>query len=77
VQIAPNAAQASTEAIAILVEKNPTPLIANFMFSNGAEPYIVTRIKMAETSELRAIIKANGRYYSVSRTIEVAQGGCG
>lgn len=77
VQIEVESRIAGTEAIAILVEKNPTPLIANFMFSNGAEPYIVTRIKMAETSELRAIVKADGKYYSVSRTIEVAQGGCG
>ena len=50
-----------TEAIAILVEKNPTPLIANFLFSNGADPYVVTRIKMAETSELKAIVKAGGQ----------------
>ncbi len=66
-----------TEAIAILVEKNPTPLIANFMFSNGAEPYVVTRIKMAETSELKAIVKAGGQYFSVSKKVEVALGGCG
>lgn len=66
-----------TEAIALLVEKNPTPLIANFMFSNGAEPYVVTRIKMAETSELKAVVKAGGRYYSASRQVEVAVGGCG
>lgn len=66
-----------TEAIAILVEKNPTPLIANFMFSNGAEPYVITRIKMAETSELKAIVKAGGKYYSASRHVEVAVGGCG
>jgi sulfur-oxidizing protein SoxY len=66
-----------TEAIAILVEKNPTPLIANFMFSNGADPYVVTRIKMAETSELKAIVKAGGKYYSTSRMVEVALGGCG
>jgi sulfur-oxidizing protein SoxY len=66
-----------TEAIAILVEKNPTPLVANFMFSNGAEPYVVTRIKMAESSELKAIVKAGGKYYSASRLIEVALGGCG
>ena len=66
-----------TEAIAILVEKNPTPLVANFMFSNGAEPYLVTRIKMAETSELKAIVKVGGNYYSASRKVEVALGGCG
>lgn len=66
-----------TEAIAILVEKNPTPLIANFLFANGAEPYVITRIKMAETSELKAIVKAGGKYYSTSRQVEVALGGCG
>lgn len=66
-----------TEAIAILVEKNPTPLIANFIFSNGADPYVVTRIKMAETSELKAIVKAGGQYYTVSKKVEVALGGCG
>lgn len=66
-----------TEAIAIMVEKNPTPLIANFLFSNGADPYVVTRIKMAETSELKAIVKAGGQYYSVTKRVEVAEGGCG
>lgn len=67
----------NTEAISIMVEKNPTPLIANFVFSNGAMPSLITRIKMAETSELKAIIKADGKYYSVSRKVEVALGGCG
>jgi len=66
-----------TEAIAIVVDKNPTPLIANFLFSNGAEPYVVTRIKMAETSELKAIVKADGKYFSVAKKVEVAVGGCG
>ena len=66
-----------TEAIAILAEKNPTPLIANFMFSNGAEPYVITRIKMAETAEVRAIVKAGGKYYSVGKKVEVSLGGCG
>lgn len=67
----------NTEAISIMVEKNPTPLIANFVFSNGALPALITRIKMAETSELKAIVKADGKYYSVGRKVEVALGGCG
>lgn len=67
----------NTEAIAILVEKNPTPLIANFMFSNGAEPFVVTRIKMAETSEVKAIVKSGKQYFTASRLVEVSVGGCG
>lgn len=65
-----------TEAIAILADNNPTPLIANFMFSNGAEPYIVTRIKMAESSDVRAIVKVGEQYYEAKRFVEVLENGC-
>lgn len=65
-----------TEAIAILVEKNPTPLIANFMFSNGAEPFVVTRIKMAETANVQAIVKVGDKYYKAAKRVEVLEDGC-
>lgn len=67
---------ANTEAIAILVEKNPTPLIANFMFSNGAEPFVVTRIKMAETSDIKVVVKAGDQYFTNSRNVVVLENGC-
>jgi len=67
----------NTEAIAILVDKNPTSLIANFMFSNGAEPFVVTRIKMAETSNVVAIAKVGGQYFKARKNIEVSENGCG
>lgn len=67
---------AGTEAIAILVEKNPNPLIANFMFSNGAEPFVVTRIKMAEDSDIKVIVKAGDQYFTSSRHVVVLENGC-
>ena len=76
VQIEVRSAIPGTEAIAIFAEKNPTPLIANFIFSNGAEPFVVTRIKMADTAEVRAIIKAGDRYYAAGKTVEVLEDGC-
>jgi sulfur-oxidizing protein SoxY len=66
----------NTEAIAILVEKNPTPLIANFMFHNGAEPFVVTRIKMAENSDIQAIVKSGDKYYTAGHFVEVLENGC-
>lgn len=66
----------NTEAIAILAEKNPTPLIANFMFSNGAEPFVITRVKMAETSHIHAIVKSGDKYYIAKRMVEVLENGC-
>ena len=64
------------EAIAVFVEKNPTALIGNFMFSNGAMPQIVTRIKMAETSDIKVIVKAGNRYYSNAKNVVVLESGC-
>lgn len=76
VQVEVRSSIPGTEAIAIFAEKNPTPLIANFMFSNGAEPYVVTRIKMADTAEVRAIVKVGNRYYAAGKTVEVLEDGC-
>jgi len=67
----------NTEAIAIFVEKNPTPLIANFMFSNGALPFVVTRIKMAETSDIKVVVKVGGQYFSNMKNVVVLENGCG
>ena len=66
----------NTEAIAVFVEKNPTALIGNFMFSNGALPQIVTRIKMAETSDIKIIVKAGNQYYSNAKNVVVLESGC-
>lgn len=77
VQVEVQSKIANTEAIAIFVEHNPTPLIANFMFSNGAEPFVITRIKMAETSDLKVIVKAGTQYFTNSKNITVLENGCG
>ncbi|BCM23926.1 thiosulfate oxidation carrier protein SoxY [Methyloradius palustris] len=67
----------NTESIAIVVEHNPTPLIATFNFTNGALPYVVTRIKMAETSDVQAIIKVGSQYFTAKKRVEVLENGCG
>lgn len=68
---------ANTESIAILVEKNPTPLIAEFKLSPELEAFVITRIKMAETSDLTVVVKAGGQYYKQARNIIVLENGCG
>ena len=66
-----------TTSMAFFVEKNPTPMIGSFEFSNGAEPYISTRVKMAKTSVVRVSVKAGGKNYTNSREVKVTIGGCG
>ncbi len=67
----------NTESISVLVEHNPTVLIGNFVFSNGALPYLVTRIKMAETSDIKIIVKAGDSYFTASKNVVVLENGCG
>lgn len=66
-----------TEAIAILVEKNPSMLAASFELPAGTEPTISTRIKMAQTSNVYVLVKADGKFYTAAKEIKVTLGGCG
>ena len=77
VQVEIKSSIVNTETIAILVEKNPTPLIATFAFANGAEPFVITRIKMAETSDIKVIVKAGGQFFSNAKNVVVLENGCG
>jgi sulfur-oxidizing protein SoxY len=66
-----------TTSIMIFVDKNQNPLIADFEFSNGAEGYVSTRIKMASTSHVRVAVKAGGKAYTATKEVKVTIGGCG
>ena len=77
VQVEIVAAIPNVEAIALFVEKNPTPLIANVMLAKGAQPKMVTRIKMAETSDIKVVVKADGKYFTASKNVQVLENGCG
>ena len=66
-----------TEAISIIAEKNPFPLAATVEISNGGEPYTYVRIKMGETANVRALVRAGGKYYTAVKEVKVTVGGCG
>ena len=68
---------ADTREIFIVVESNPNPLVARFTIAEGTEPYIATRIKMAESCNVYAVVRAGGRLYSAFRRTQVTVGGCG
>lgn len=68
---------AGTEQIAILVEKNPFLLAANFEIPPGTAADIQTRLKMAETSNVYALVRAGGRFAVARREVKVTLGGCG
>jgi len=66
-----------TTSIALFAEKNITPLVGNYALSGGAQPYISTRIKMASTALVRAVVTAGGKNYTAAKEVKVTIGGCG
>lgn len=66
-----------TESIAILIAKNPTALAANFDIPSGTEAAVSTRVKLAQTTDVYALVKAQGKYYMTKKEVKVTIGGCG
>ena len=66
-----------TEQVALLVEKNPNALAASFNIPAGTEPWVNTRVKMGQTSNIIALVKADGKFYYTTKEVKVTLGGCG
>ena len=66
-----------TENVAILIEKNPNILAANFNIPDGTQPWVNTRVKMGQTSNVIALVKSDGKFYYASKEVKVTLGGCG
>ena len=67
----------NTTQISLLIEKNPTTLTAQFDLGPDVLPEISTRVKMAETSNIIALVKADGKFHAAAKEIKVTLGGCG
>ena len=66
-----------TESISIVAEKNPFPLVATIDLANGSEPYTYVRIKMGQTSDVYAVVKAGAKVFVAKKEIKITVGGCG
>jgi sulfur-oxidizing protein SoxY len=66
-----------TQSIALLIEKNPQPLAASFDIPAGTEASVSTRVKMGESSDVYALVKADGKFYMAKKEIKITLGGCG
>jgi sulfur-oxidizing protein SoxY len=68
---------ADTTEIYLLVEKNPTPLSAGFILPAGTLADVQTRLKMGQSTNVVAVVKAGGKLFSASKETKVTLGGCG
>lgn len=69
---------ANVKQILILVEKNPSALIALFNVSPAVEANFATRAKMGQSSDVYAVaITTDGKALFAKKEVKVTLGGCG
>lgn len=66
-----------TEMSALLVEKNPNMLAGFYEFTSDAVADVSMRVKMGQSSDVIAIVKADGKFFMAKKEIKVTLGGCG
>jgi sulfur-oxidizing protein SoxY len=66
-----------TESIAVFIEKNPFPFAGSFDVSKGALPFVALRTKIGESSNVRVVVAAGGKYFTTAKEVKVTIGGCG
>ena len=64
-------------AISIVVAGNPFPLAAHYIIPDGTAAAVVSRLKMAKTSNVIALVESGGKIYSATKEVKVTVGGCG
>jgi len=65
------------KSISIIASGNGTPLIASFELGDDAVPFVSTRIKMAKTSDVVAVVQTESGLLSAAKPVKVTIGGCG
>lgn len=68
---------AGTTAISVFIEKNPFPYTGSFDFSQGAVPFVHLRAKVGESTPVRVVVRAGGKFYTAAKEVKVTIGGCG
>ena len=68
----------NVKRVLLLVEKNPSALVASFQISPAVDSQFSLRIKMNQSSDVYAIaLTQDGKAYFAKRDIKVTIGGCG
>ena len=67
----------ATRELAGLLDLNRTTIAAAYELLEGADPEVSMRIKMGQTSDVVALVKADGKFYLARKEVKVTLGGCG
>jgi sulfur-oxidizing protein SoxY len=67
---------AGVQSMALLVDKNPRALCGVFTPGKRMKPKVSIRIKVSETSDVIAVVKAGDKLYTSRKGVKVTIGGC-
>lgn len=65
-----------TESISLVVDKNHNPLAYQTTIPKDGVAFIATNVKMAQTSTVHVLVRANGKLYKQKKLVKVVIGGC-
>lgn len=68
----------NVKEMVLMVEKNPSPLVAVFNVTPEVEANFATRSKMGQSSDVYAVaITTDGKAFYAKKEVKVTLGGCG
>lgn len=67
----------NVDSITVIAEANPRPLVATATCGPRTVPMLSTRMKLAKTMKITAVVRSDGKLYASSREVKVSIGGCG
>ncbi len=68
---------ANVKSISLFVKDNPSPLVTTLHIGPSSLADIQIRIRMGKTSEVTALIEADGKLHRATQQVKVTIGGCG
>jgi sulfur-oxidizing protein SoxY len=77
VPIAVDSSLPNVTGVALLVLENPFTLAAAYKIPEGTKPAVASRLKMAKTTKVVAVVESGGKLYSATKEVKVTVGGCG
>jgi sulfur-oxidizing protein SoxY len=77
VPIAVTSTLPNVTGVALLVVENPYTLAAAYKIPEGTQPAVASRLKMAKTTKVVAVVESDGKLFTASKDVKVTVGGCG
>lgn len=67
----------NVQMVAVMVEKNPAALAGMYALTPSSGGFVRLNVKMGQSSDVYALVKADNKFYVAKKEIKVTLGGCG